>query len=94
MARPQFKRNGEIDKQLEDLVKASSWKQAVALCERRIKKGDKSDAASVGVALHCGGNFWESGGAEISRGRLQRLMSFKPVLMWAASSRVRRNWRE
>ena len=53
MARPQFRRNGEIDRQLEDLVKASSWKQAIVLCEKRIKKGDKSDAASVSVGLFC-----------------------------------------
>ena len=47
MVRPQFKRKGEVDRQLEDLVKASSWKQAITLCEKRIKKGDKSDAALV-----------------------------------------------
>ena len=47
MRRPQFKRGGETDKQLEDLVKASSWKQAIALCEKRLKKGDKSDATLV-----------------------------------------------
>ena len=61
MVRPQFKRNGEIDRQLEDLIKASSWKQAIVLCERRIKKGDKSDAALVGVALLCGRDHWGSG---------------------------------
>lgn len=53
MARPQFKRDGDIDRQLEDLVKAASWKQAIALCEKRIKKGDKSDAAQVGAAHLC-----------------------------------------
>ena len=47
MGRPQFKRGDEIDKQLEDLVKASSWKQAITLCEKRLKKGGQRDAALV-----------------------------------------------
>ena len=47
MARPTFMRGGAYDKQLEDLVQASSWKQALSLCEKRIKKGDKSDESLV-----------------------------------------------
>ena len=47
MSRPQFKRNGEIDIQLEELVKGSSWKQAISLCEKRIKKGERTDSALV-----------------------------------------------
>lgn len=47
MAHPPFKRGGVLDSQLEDLIEASSWKQAVALCEKRIKKGSKSDESLV-----------------------------------------------
>ena len=47
MARPTFTRGGAYDKQLEDLIQASSWKQALSLCEKRIKKGDRSDETLV-----------------------------------------------
>ena len=47
MARPAFRHKGVYDKQLEGLVAASSWKQAISTCEKRIKKGDKSDEALV-----------------------------------------------
>ena len=47
MARPAFRHKGGYDKQLEALVGASSWKQAIGTCEKRIKKGDKSDETLV-----------------------------------------------
>jgi len=51
MARPTFMRGGAYDGQLEDLIQASSWKQALSLCEKRIKKGDKSDEILVRSVL-------------------------------------------
>ena len=42
-------RGGVYDKQLEELVQASSWKQALNLCEKRIKKGDKSEESLVSL---------------------------------------------
>lgn len=51
MARPTFTRGGAYDRQLEDLVQASSWKQALSLCEKRIKKGDRSDESLVSYVL-------------------------------------------
>ena len=47
MPRPKFVRRGVYDKQLEELVQTSSWKQALTLCEKRIKKGDISDESLV-----------------------------------------------
>ena len=47
MERPSFMRGGPFDKQLEDLLETSSWRQAVSLCEKRIKKGDRSDESLV-----------------------------------------------
>ena len=49
MARPTLMRGGVYDKQLEELVQASSWKQAFTLCEKRIKKGDKSEESLVSL---------------------------------------------
>ena len=49
MARPTFMRGGVYDKQLEELVQASSWKQALTVCEKRIKKGDKSEESLVSL---------------------------------------------
>ena len=51
MARPTFTRGGAYDKQLEDLIQASSWKQALSLCEKRIKKGDRGDENLVRYVL-------------------------------------------
>lgn len=51
MARPTFTRGGAYDKQLEDFIQASSWKQALSLCEKRIKKGDRSDETLVRCVL-------------------------------------------
>ena len=47
MGRPRFQRGNDVDHQLEDLIETASWKQALALAEKRIKKGDNSDAALV-----------------------------------------------
>ena len=49
MARPAFRHKGVYDKQLEALVGASSWKQAINTCEKRIKKGDKTDETLVSL---------------------------------------------
>lgn len=93
MGRPLFQRRGGIDQQLEDLIKAGSWKQAIALSEKRIKKGDKSDGALVCAAdslyshLHCVGSRLENS-ILLNRfhGRSQRLMSFWLVLIRSANS--------
>ena len=42
--------NGRPDKNdliLQDLVKSKAWKQALAHCDKRLKKGEKNDYLSV-----------------------------------------------
>ena len=46
--------NGRKDKNdtlLQELVNARNWKQAVANCEKRARKGEKSDGFLVRVSL-------------------------------------------
>ena len=43
--------NGRQDKNdllLKELINAKNWKQALANCEKRFRKGDKSDSFLVG----------------------------------------------
>ena len=42
-------RRDKNDILLQDLINAKNWKQALASCEKRIKKGEKGDVLLVGV---------------------------------------------
>ena len=39
---------------IQDLIDAKQWKQALNLCEKKVKKGDKSDLTLVCTSLSVG----------------------------------------
>ena len=48
------------DRQIQEAIDVRNWKQALSLCEKRLKKGEKSDHLSVCLCypvqfsrLHC-----------------------------------------
>ena len=51
--RPKFQRNGEVDQHLEDLLVGGNLKQALALCDKRLKKAGYYEEDTVGCA-RCG----------------------------------------
>ena len=46
--RPKFKKHGEVDHVLEDLIAAKNYKQAFALCDKRLKKSNSFEEDAVG----------------------------------------------
>ncbi len=47
MPQQQNAASNRLDQQLQDLIEGQNWKQALALCEKRIKKGENSDKLLV-----------------------------------------------
>ena len=47
MSQQQNAVSNRLAQQLQDLIQGQNWKQALSLCEKRIKKGDKSDQLLV-----------------------------------------------
>lgn len=46
--RPKFRKGGQVDQPLEDLIVASNYKQALALCDKRLKKSTSYEEDAVG----------------------------------------------
>ena len=45
--------SGRQDRELQELIDGQNWKQALALCEKRIKNGERGDKLLVGFnAVH------------------------------------------
>ena len=45
-------RNDKNDVLLQELINAKNWKQALTSCEKRIKKGEKSDVLLVRLFIN------------------------------------------
>ena len=54
MSQQQNTASSRLDQQLQDLIEGQNWKQAISLCEKRIKKGDKSDRLLVSYTAMSG----------------------------------------
>lgn len=54
MPQQQNAASSRLDQQLQDLIGGQNWKQAITLCEKRIKKGDKSDKLFVSYTVISG----------------------------------------
>ena len=39
--------NDRRDRQIQEAIDVRNWRQALSLCEKRLKKGEKSDHLSV-----------------------------------------------
>lgn len=48
--------NDRRDRQIQEAIDVRNWKQALSLCEKRLKRGEKSDNLSV-----CPCNYITSG---------------------------------
>lgn len=48
--------NDRRDRQIQEAIDVRNWKQALSLCEKRLKRGEKSDNLSV-----CPYNYKTSG---------------------------------
>ena len=51
MSQQQNAVSNRLDQQVQDFVSGQNWKQAINLCEKRIKKGDKSDKLLVSATI-------------------------------------------
>ena len=51
MPQQQNAASNRLDQQLQDLIQGQHWKQALSLCEKRMKKGDKSDKLLVSYTI-------------------------------------------